>query len=103
LPEKHQLTTDIQLGQTVYDLEEACEELKLRETNLTAELKAADEDFEKLESALKDDRRKWKHEKDALLADFTSSEQRLEKEIAALNRKTAEKDQVSAMSESSSE
>lgn len=81
----------------MYDLEEACEELKLRETNLTAELKAADEDFEKLESALKDDRKKWKHEKDALLADFTSSEQRLEKEIAALKRKTAEKDQVSAV------
>ena len=103
-----------QLGQRVYDLEEACDELKSREQQLDTDLRSADEAFdqakshyENLVAALKEARKKLQDERDEAISDARDLETRAiaerensrrekEAEIDKIRRSLAEREQVSA-------
>jgi len=100
----------------VYDLEEACDELKAREQQLDTDLRSADEAFdqakthyETLVTALKEARKKLQDERDEAVGDARDLESRAiaereksrrekEVEIDKIRRTLAEREQVSFLS-----
>ncbi|ORY31357.1 hypothetical protein BCR39DRAFT_89832 [Naematelia encephala] len=100
------------MGQQIYELEEAAEELRVREQQLANELRTADEQFEStkthyenLVAALKEARAKTQTERDDALADVKALDERrkadkesarkiLEDEKERNRRALADKDQV---------
>ena len=104
---------DGQLGQRVYDLEEACDELKAREQQLDTDLRSADDAFdqakthyENLVAALKEARKKLQDERDEAIADARdletmrsadkeSARREKEVEVEKISRTLAEREQVS--------
>ena len=73
----------MQLGQRVYELEDAVEQIRVSEDNLKAELQAADEasdtakgQYENLIAALKEARTKLKEERDGAIADARDADER---------------------------
>ena len=104
---------DLKLGQRVYELEEACEELRAKEIQLDSELRSADEAFdqakthyESLVAALKEARKNLQEERDEAvteareaeakrLADLETATRAREYEVEKLRRALAEREQVS--------
>lgn len=96
----------------MYDLEEACEELRGKEQQLDADLRSADDAFEQakthyenLVTALKDARKKLQDERDDALADARDAEEKRltdrenakrekEIELEKLRRTLSEREQV---------
>ncbi|KAK6908272.1 hypothetical protein I203_102273 [Kwoniella mangroviensis CBS 8507] len=82
-----------ELGQRVYELEEALEDYRIKESDLNADLKSADEAFENakshyenLVSALKEARRKLQAERDEALSQVEKVEEMRVEELDRIER-----------------